>query len=48
MLWDLDTGKCMRTFKRAFIDVKSIAFGPDGRQTLSRGARWDTQAVGYS
>jgi WD40 repeat protein len=45
-LWDLATGKCVRTFEVHAESVESVAIGPDGRWALSGGAdnmlrQWD-------
>ena len=34
-VWDVDTGKCLRTFVGHEGNVKSLAFSPDGRSILA-------------
>jgi len=34
-LWDIETGKCIRTFEGHQEEVESVAFSPDGKLILS-------------
>jgi len=34
-LWDVETGKCIRTFEGHWAKVMSVSFSPDGRYVLS-------------
>jgi WD40 repeat protein/serine/threonine protein kinase len=38
-LWDVETGRCIRTFVGHTETVRSVSFSPDGRRTLS--GSWD-------
>ncbi|RME76826.1 MAG: hypothetical protein D6776_00595, partial [Planctomycetota bacterium] len=42
-LWDIATGRRIRTFEGHELGVNSVAFSPDGKLALS--GSWDTTAL---